>query len=80
MLHIERFLRDNFGDVDGVLGLLAAHDLPMPNREAVRKWFSRASLTADWLAVLSVALKRETGLAVDLEPYLRDIKHHDIFA
>lgn len=79
MLNTARFLDDNFGDADGVLGLLAKHDMEMPNREAVRKWFARASVTAEWLAVLLVALKRETGRVADIEPYLRDTEHHDIF-
>jgi hypothetical protein len=78
MFDTTRFLAENFDDTDGVLGLLAKHDLPMPNREAVRKWFSRASVTGDWLAVLLVALKRETGQLADVEPYLEQ-ENHDIF-
>ena len=74
----ERFLNDNFGDADGVLGLLAKHDRPVPNREAARKWFVRGSLTAAWLIELMVALQRETGRLADMEAYV-DGAENDIF-
>lgn len=79
MTGTERFLADNFSDPDGVIGLLAKHNRPMPNREAVRKWFSRGSLTAFWLIELLVALQRETGRALDLEPYADEAPPTDVF-
>lgn len=76
MLDVGRFLVEQFGDTDGVVGLLSKHNLEVPSKPAVEKWFSRASLTGTWLAELQVAVERETGSPVRMELY-RD--GHDIF-
>ncbi len=70
MLDTNRFLIENFQTPDGVIALLAKNNLPTPNREAARKWFSRGSMSADWYCVCLVALQRETGQLADIEDHL----------
>ena len=55
------FLKEHFGDADGVLGLLGKHVNDVPQRPAVVKWFRRGSIPGEWLFLLIVALKRENG-------------------
>ncbi len=79
MFNAGKFLSEHFTDVDGVIGLVGKHWSDVPQREAVRKWFSRGSLPADWIPVLCVVLEREYGPPVSLAPYIGD-EQHDIFA
>ena len=64
------FLKEHFGDADGVLGLLGKHVNDVPQRPAVIKWFRRGSVPGEWLFLLLVALKRENGEWPDLEPFV----------
>ena len=64
------FLKEHFGDADGVLGLLGKHVKDVPQRPAVVKWFRRGSIPGEWLFLLLVALKREHGEWPDLEPFM----------
>lgn len=65
-----KFLEDNFGDVDGVIGLVGKHWSTVPQREAVRKWFSRESVASEWWPVLLLVLEAHKGKPVSLSPYM----------
>lgn len=70
MFATSTFLKDNFGDTDGVTGLVGKHWPVIPAREAVRKWFSRASISSEWWPVLLIVLEKENGgVPVSLAPY-----------
>ena len=73
------FLKEHFGDADGVLGLLGKHVDDVPQRPAVVKWFRRGSIPGEWLFLLIVALKRENGKWPDLEPFITDPTPDSIF-
>ena len=77
-----RFLRDHFRDPDGVVGLLGSQCGRAPNKEAVRKWFSREAVSADWWPLLLVALEKQRGTPVALGGYYREDEgdSYDIFA
>lgn len=75
-MDIGRFLSEQFGDADGVIGLLAKHDLGMPTRPAVEKWFARQSLTGFWLGQLLFALEKDNGHPISIAPYNGG---HDVF-
>jgi len=79
MFDTRKFLEDHFTDADGVLGLLGKHiDETPPARDAVRKWFSRGSVPAEWMPMLLIALENEQSGPVSLAPYQES--GNDIFA
>lgn len=69
MFNTLKFLKDNFGDVDGVIDITEKHWPAQPQREAVRKWFSRESVASDWWPVLLLVLEAHKGRPVSLAPY-----------
>lgn len=73
------FLKGEFGDPDGVVGLLGKHGSAVPQREAVRKWFERRSLPGEWFPILLITLERETGAPVSVERYATGVSN-DIFS
>jgi len=76
-----RFLKDHFTDVDGVLGLLSAHGYRTPQREAVKKWFSRSSIPWEWGIILIIVAQAEleTREPLNLGAYTGN-DSYDIFA
>lgn len=81
MFNSIKFLKDNFGDADGVIGLVAKHWPTSPQREAVRKWFSRESIPVEWLPVLILVLEAHRGRPVALASYMtRGGIANDIFS
>ena len=77
MFEIEAFLRDHFPDPDAVVGLLNAWRLPAPKIEAVRKWFPRKSVPAEWLPLLIAVLELENGSPISLTRYVRGAQGHE---
>lgn len=63
------FLRDHFRDADGVVGLVGKHFAEAPKREAVRKWFARRAIPADWWPVIIVTVERERGAPAEVARY-----------
>jgi len=82
MFDATRFLIENFGDADGVVGLLGKHCPKVPPRDTARKWFERGSVSSDWFALLLVSLEFESGAPIRLSAYLEDdnAEETDIFA
>jgi hypothetical protein len=75
-----KFLEDNFGTADAVIGLAAQYGLEIPVRDTVRKWFARGSIAGEWLPVLLVLLELEKGKLTSLKGYVQDGGCNDIFA
>ena len=71
MIDVKRFLRDHFKEPGGVVQFLKVYGAdPLPNDEAVRKWFVRESLTGAWLGTLLAYLELDRGQPISLAPYL----------
>lgn len=79
MFDTTRFLETHFNDADGVIGLVAKHWPTIPNREAVRKWFSRSSVASEWFPVLLIVLEAEAGSPVTLREFGQKGAQNDIF-
>lgn len=75
MFDTKRFLEDQFTDADGVMGLTGRHCNEQPQRETVRKWFSRGSVPSEWWPVLLQSLRSESGIYPDLTPYFSETGH-----
>jgi hypothetical protein len=65
-----RFLENNFGSADAVVGMAAQYNFEIPVRDTVRKWFARGSISGEWLPVLLAMLELENGRPVSLLDYL----------
>ena len=70
MFDAVRFLKENFHNSDGVIGLLHAYRLDAPPRETVRKWFLRGGIPSTWFALLLCVLELDNGAPVRLAKYL----------
>lgn len=70
MFNAMQFVGDHFGGVDGVVGLVAKHYGEAPQREAVRKWFTRGQIPSEWMPAVLFAAECEMGGQIDLAPYL----------
>ena len=70
MFDHKRFLDDQFGSPDGVIGTLGAYKIAHPSRDTVRKWFERGGIPALWLPMLLCVLEIENGQPVRLANYL----------
>jgi hypothetical protein len=70
MFDAARFLQDRFTNPDGVIGLFQTYGMNCPSREAVRKWFERSSISAEWLPLLLALLELDAGEPVSLAQYL----------
>lgn len=68
--HTSLFLREMFGNVQGLVSFLRAYDAPVPEAAAVAKWFSRQSIPSDWLPILLVYLEMDRGTPVSLVSYV----------
>lgn len=80
MFNAARFLDDNFGTPDAVLGMAAKYKIEVPARDTVRKWFSREAISGEWLPVLLAMLEFENGSAISLKSYLdNDGDYHGVF-
>lgn len=80
MFDATRYLEDNFGTPDGVIGLAAKHRIKMAERETVRKWFERGDIPGKWVNSLHLIVQRETGELIDVERYFATEASNDIFA
>ena len=79
MFDIHRFLEDCFGSPDGVVGLASTHGIDVPSREAVRKWFARGAIPAEWMLTLLLIVQRDTGCPVDVSKFIKPEADHGIF-
>lgn len=79
MFDASRFLTENFRSPDGVLHALAKVQPELPERETVRKWFSRGSVPGEWSFLLVVALELENGRPARLADYVPREAADDIF-
>lgn len=68
--HTSLFLREMFGNAQGVVSFLRAYDAPVPQEAAVAKWFSRQSIPSDWLPTLLVYLEMDRGGPLSLVSYV----------
>lgn len=64
------FLRRYFKTPAGVVSFLRAYGASLPEEEAVRKWFSRGAVPADWFAVLLAYVEIDEGAPPRLAPFL----------
>ena len=70
MFGVALLLRDHFGDTHGVAGMLNAYGLPAPPTDTIRKWFSRGSVSSEWLPVLVGCVELDSGQPISLAKYL----------
>lgn len=71
MFDAKRFLVENFRTPAEAVGMFTAHgQFPPPKEDAVRKWFTRGSIPADWLVLAFAVLRQRTGRIVDGHEYL----------
>lgn len=66
----ELFLREHFRDIDGVERLTRKHLGASPQRDAIRKWFERASIPATWLSRLILVVELEYGAPVSMGKFM----------
>lgn len=70
MFKARNFLEDHFQNVGGLIAHCRAMGIEPPSYAQAEKWFSRNSLTGDWLAKLLGLLEGERGEPVSVQPYL----------
>ncbi len=70
MFDFRRFLDEQYGSSDAIVGLLNVYRLRSPSRDTVRKWFERATIPAAWLPVLLAVKELDSGEPVALAKYL----------
>ena len=80
MFDTARYLEENFGSPDGVIGLASKHNVRMAERDTIRKWFERNDIPGKWVNSLHLIVQRETGEPVDVERYFVTEASNDIFA
>ena len=80
MFDTHRYLDENFGTPDGVIGLAAKHRVKMAERDTVRKWFERGDIPGKWMNSLHLIVQRETGERVDIARYFITEASDGIFA
>ena len=78
MFNTARYLDENFGSPDGVVGLASKHGVDVPDRESVRKWFARSAVPGPWFPILHLIAQRENAALSDVERYF--VTTNDIFA
>ena len=66
MFDTRAFLKDRFKTPERLVWLLSVYGLAPPQKEAVKKWWSRASVSSGWLAVLVCVLEMDEGRPVSL--------------
>jgi len=72
MFDAKRFLADHFRTPAEAVAQIRAHGLVQPPKEdAVRKWFARGSLPAEWLAVAMETIRWRSGAVVNIRNYIR---------
>lgn len=80
MFSVTQFLEDQFGTPDAIISLSANIGIDAPDRDTVRKWFSRGRIPGEWWPVLLVSLEVDQGMPVSLRDYLCEEKmYHDVF-
>jgi hypothetical protein len=67
----QQFLTVNFKTPTGLVSFLRAYGANLPADEAVRKWFQRGAVPAEWFAVLLAYLEIDRGTPVSVIDYLR---------
>lgn len=70
MFDARKFLEDHFQNVGGLIAHCRALGVEPPSEAQAAKWFSRCSLSGDWLAKLLGLLEVERGEPVSVKPYL----------
>ncbi len=65
-----RFLTVYFHTPTGLVSFLRAYSAPLPAEEAVRKWFQRGTVPAEWFAVLLAYLEIDRGAPVRVAEFL----------
>jgi hypothetical protein len=75
MFDVKKFLQETYCDADGVVGLLRAYGVSSPPKDTIRKWFSRASIPAQWFAVLIAVMELERGAPLRLAGFLNGGKN-----
>lgn len=66
----KKFLTEELGTRDKVLGLFSAYGVDGPMPAAVEKWFQRSSIPSAWLPVVLVLLELENGRPLSLGKYV----------
>lgn len=80
MFDAKRFLKEEFGTADAIIGLAGTYAVDVPKRETIRKWFERGSVPGEWWPVMVTLLEKERGKPVGLSGYLiNGGEGHDIF-
>lgn len=65
------FLQEHFEGIEGVINLLAAHEVDPPNKAAVDKWLTRRSIPGEWLPKLLFVAGRQARRPIDIAKYMR---------
>ena len=77
----KRFLSAHFRDADGLIAAVGKHFRKTPTREAVKKWFRRATVSSEWFPAVIASAEAEYGEPLDLNEYFEGENHdEDIFA
>ena len=70
MFDARKFLEEHFQNVGGLIAHCRALGVEPPSQAQAEKWFSRNSLTGDWLAKLLALIEIEHGEPVSVKPYI----------
>jgi len=66
----QRFLNDQIGEPTKMEPLFRAYGMEAPRFEAVRKWYQRGSIPADWFVLILCVIELDKGEPVRLAPYV----------
>lgn len=65
-----RFLTEQFGNADAVIGLANHFNVDVPAKDTLRKWFERGSIPSDWWPVVLALLEMDRGAPVSVLDYM----------
>lgn len=65
-----RFMNDQFGNADAVIGLANHFNVDVPTKDTLRKWFERGSIPSDWWPIVLALLEMERGEPVSVLSYI----------
>jgi hypothetical protein len=68
----KQLLKDEIGAPANVLKLFQAFNFPAPKIETIQKWYTRDSISAEWLPQLLALLELNSGAPVSLSAYIYD--------
>ena len=69
--NFKEFLTDKWATPEHLAQFLRTYDVEQPTIHALRKWYDRESVPAEWFAVLVALREMDMGRPLSLAPWLK---------